>query len=778
MLLSCDDAPPTEEALPPPAVDSYSLIRHPEDIVELDISPLNRPAGGAPEVFDPPIGWQYAGTNGEHALFEGAMPIAVRMSRSDVPAGLSVVDADGNALQRSDEPEAYTWLPQKKRVILRMPPGIKPIGYGFIHPSSTAEIDSMNLATSGMEPVDFAIRTLKLFQARRRGLFLPAPSTAAWQVTLPENAQLTCDTALLKSHMYLERTSDGASVIAEVEVDGVVTEVGRTDLQSGEWKGIDADLSAWAGQRVTVRFRTLPGENNLSDYVHIGEPTIYRPKDNPQRIVMVFIDTLRQDRLGLYGYERPTTPAIDAFAQHAMVFDEARSVAPWTYPAMRSALSGQLPDHYDDGPPLSERLAREGFVTVAYVNNAFLSHDFDMDVGWGWHFYEPFTSAEQQVSNAIGALEKTTDRDMLLMVQFMDVHLPYKEPEAYRSLWAGEHPEWLSETFRRGHVVRKDLTETDKTYLSDRYDQSLRYLDDQLQALFSALGPDDTVILFADHGEEFFDHGGYEHGHTLYDELLRVPLIISGPSVRAGRQSAPASLLDLTPTILDLVGLPADATLPGRSLLDPPEDRPLPAGFTLYGADTWGVTQHGKKWLIRDGQTGYFDLATDPEEQALVVTDSAAAAADWVAAMSTALDRPVVPAWRLVAGEFPVDRPERVQVSAPGGLDETWTGLESPQIAPPELRKDGERVTVFAGSSSLFPREIFTHTAQLGAALTVQADDAEATFSADFSTPTATLGRVGKVEVTTTLTPLHAGAQLKTADAAVAAQLRALGYLE
>jgi hypothetical protein len=360
----------------------------------------------------------------------------------------------------------------------------------------------------------------------------------------------------------------------------------------------------------------------------------------------------------------------------------------------------------------------------------------------------------------------------------MDVHLPYKEPEPYRSMWAGEDPEWIREKFRRGDIVRRDLTDTEKTWLSDRYDQNLRHLDEGLAKLLSAAGPDDTIILFADHGEELFDHGGYEHGHTLYDELLKIPLIISSPAVRSGRTDAAVSLLDLTPTILDLAGIPADETLQGRSLLTDSPARPLPAGFTLYGADTWGVVQRNQKWLIRDGETGYYDLTADPDEQAMIPTDTAAATADWVAAMSTALDRPVAPAWRLVAGELPVNRPDRVQLSAPGGLSETWMGLESPQIAPPELREDGEKVTVFGAEGSLFPREIFTHTATPSAPLTVQVDDEEQTFTADFSTPTATVGRLGRVLVTTTLTPLHDGAQLKTADAAVAAQLRALGYLE
>lgn len=724
------------------------------------------------------MGWQYAGSNGEHALFEGALPVSVRMDRKNIPAGLSVVDADGNVLPTSDAPEAYTWLPQKKRVILRMPPGEKPIGYGFVHPESTETIDQMNFATSDMTPADFAIRTLRLFKARRRGLFLPAPSTAAWQVTLPDNAKLTCDTALLKSRLYLERISDGASVVAEIEVDGVVTEVGRVDMEMGDWKSIDADLSAWAGQQVIVRFRTLAGDHNISDYIHIGEPTIYKSKENPQRVIMVFIDTLRQDRLGVYGYERPTTPKIDAFAEHALVFDEARTVAPWTYPAMRTVLSGQLPDHWEDGPSLPERLARAGFVTIAYVNNAFLSSNFGMEEGWGWHFYDSTAMVDQQVANAIGALEKTVDRDLLLMVQLMDVHLPYQEPEPYRSMWAGDGPEGLRDNFRRGDIVRRSLTDADRTWLSDRYDQNLRHLDERLSTLLAATGPDDTVILFSDHGEELFDHGGYEHGHTLYDELLRVPLLISSPSVRSGRSDAPASLLDLTPTILDLVGLPADETLQGRSLLTTPEPRPLPAGFTLYGADAWGVIQRGQKWLIQDGETGYYDLTVDPDEQSMVPTQTAAATADWVAAMSTALDRPVVPAWRLVAGELPVDRPQRVKISAPGGLDQTWHGLESPQIIPPELRRDGETVTVFSADGGLFPREVFAHPATLSAPLTVQVDKEVQTFTADFSTPTATIGRLGRMQITTTLTPLHDGAQLKTADAAVAAQLRALGYIE
>ena len=129
------------------------------------------------------------------------MPLALNISRESVPAGLTVVDDEGNALPRSEEPEAYTWLPQKKRIILRMPYGVKPVDYGIVHPASTEFIDQMNFETSGMEPVDFVIRTHKLFQARRHGLYLPAPSTAAWKVTLPENAQLTCDTALMKSRL-------------------------------------------------------------------------------------------------------------------------------------------------------------------------------------------------------------------------------------------------------------------------------------------------------------------------------------------------------------------------------------------------------------------------------------------------------------------------------------------------------------------------------------------------------------------------------------------------
>jgi len=105
-------------------------------------------------------------------------------------------------------------------------------------------------------------------------------------------------------------------------------------------------------------------------------------------------------------------------------------------------------------------------------------------------------------------------------------------------------------------AAAKGNREKIKNYLVGRYDQNMRYVDDQLARLFGRVGDEATVVVFADHGEEFFDHGDLEHGHTLYDELLRIPFIVKSPGLAPRRVATPVSLLDLTPTVLDLLGAP------------------------------------------------------------------------------------------------------------------------------------------------------------------------------------------------------------------------------
>ena len=140
-----------------------------------------------------------------------------------------------------------------------------------------------------------------------------------------------------------------------------------------------------------------------------------------------------------------------------------------------------------------------------------------------------------------------------MMLHLMDMHLPYTEPLSYRYKFAGDAPQLIPNyEFSRSEIVRarRRLTKKDKEYVIARYDNNLAYIDDVLTPFIESL-PEDTVIaIFSDHGEEFWEHKGFEHGHTLYDEVLNVPLIFKADNIKKGMHDEPVSLLDLMPTTM------------------------------------------------------------------------------------------------------------------------------------------------------------------------------------------------------------------------------------
>ncbi|MFT4975592.1 MAG: arylsulfatase A-like enzyme, partial [Myxococcota bacterium] len=245
------------------------------------------------------------------------------------------------------------------------------------------------------------------------------------------------------------------------------------------------------------------------------------PAAPPRRLVLIFVDTLRPDHMSLYGYDRQTSPVLDAWAEGAAVFTDAHSIAPWTLPSARAALSGRQPEAWDDGPVLMERLSEAGWATGAATANVFLSETLGMSRGVDRFHYSLLASAEDQVALALGFFDAHPTQDAALLLHFIDPHLPYKEPEPYRSLWAGSPPPPLNERYQLIELqalhVGPELPGFDavRRHLIDRYDQNIRYVDAALAPLLDTLAPTDGVIVFSDHGEEFWEHGGFEHGHSL-----------------------------------------------------------------------------------------------------------------------------------------------------------------------------------------------------------------------------------------------------------------------
>ena len=227
-----------------------------------------------------------------------------------------------------------------------------------------------------------------------------------------------------------------------------------------------------------------------------------------------------------------------------------------------------------------------------------------------------------RLRRALKFLEDKSDQNRFLMLHFMDMHLPYTEPLSYRYLFAGERPDALkTDGFLRSDVVRaaKKLGKEAKQHVVDRYDNNLRYLDDVLSDFLAQLPEDTIVAIFADHGEEFWDHNDFEHGHTFYDELLKVPFIVKSPDLEPGTYDDPISLLDLAPPMVRAAGLSDMSSTDGWAIQDLERkdfaSRPLAFGRPLYGDDGWASLYGDNKYIVRSGKESMYDLSTDEVEK-------------------------------------------------------------------------------------------------------------------------------------------------------------------
>ena len=378
---------------------------------------------------------------------------------------------------------------------------------------------------------------------------------------------------------------------------------------------------------------------------------------SPRNLIVVSIDTLRPDRLGCYGNPRPTSPAIDRIAREGIVFEDASAPSPWTKPSHASLFTGRYPSAHGassmdgelraDVAHLAEWLGRRGFDTLAVVNSLLL-RQHGLERGFARLDYVPFVQGERRSSPVTDrALARLGERDpakpLFLFVHYMDVHSDYASLPRYESLFVRPYDGFADGTTQqlyRHALDRFELGERDVRHLIDLYDAGIRQVDDQLDRLLRFLDERgildaSLLVVLSDHGEEFLEHGGVLHGHSQYQELVRIPLVLRGPGLPAGaRIDEPASLLDVLPTALGLLGIPAPAPLDGidlRLLWTSPEQT-RPPRLLFYEADVTfpppapGIVPQGTHRAVREGRlkfhydlaaerAGLFDLSVDPREQ-------------------------------------------------------------------------------------------------------------------------------------------------------------------
>ena len=375
----------------------------------------------------------------------------------------------------------------------------------------------------------------------------------------------------------------------------------------------------------------------------------------PRNVVLVVVDTVRADHLGLYGHERPTSPRLDEWSARGVVFEQALATSPWTVPSFASIYTGHLPSRHgaarvaqDPGAPgvsigrlddgvrtLAEVLFERGFDTAAIVNNPFLHARGGLARGFSSYDHQPGNNwkmrrADAVVDRTLAWIDRPRDTPFLLVAHLFDPHLDYDPPEPFRGRFADGYSGGIRypvSDLRRIRASRVAHRPEDRRFIAGAYDEELLYIDAQIGRLLDGLEErgllDDTlVILVSDHGEELFDHGSFEHGHSVYQELLRVPLVIWAPEARARRIAAPVSIADVFPTVLAAIGAAPEPGLHGRSLWnavlggEAPTERVFVAENTLRGGEQKALVRWPHK-LVLDVTTDrarLFDLVRDPGE--------------------------------------------------------------------------------------------------------------------------------------------------------------------
>jgi arylsulfatase A-like enzyme len=428
---------------------------------------------------------------------------------------------------------------------------------------------------------------------------------------------------------------------------------------------------------------------------------------------LVVLDTLRADRLGAYGSAAGLTPFLDEVAERGVVFENAYAPSSWTSPSVASLFTSRHPLQHgivdftsvlgESEATLAEGLKALGFATGGFSANFRIAERFGYAQGFDvWRAYLDGGGAKKVRAPPVrrealawldGVWDPRAPRPVFLYLHFMEPHSPYDPPEAVRRRLAPRASRAQVDAANALLVGLRfgDLSDEQVALLATLYDGEVAALDAELRTLFSALEErrfleDAIVAVLADHGEEFREHGTLLHGLTLFEQGVRVPVLLLGAGVGSGRRVAqPISLLDVAPTILELLGAPVPAGYEGRSLLPSMRGEATPpgAGDVLLDlapkphprelrAHARGLVRGSRKLLVDpQGQPRLFDLSRDPGEGS--TGDSEGEPRELLAALETAraelASRAGAPARSL-----PLDAETRAELRALGYLP----GPESP----------------------------------------------------------------------------------------------------
>jgi arylsulfatase A-like enzyme len=535
----------------------------------------------------------------------------------------------------------------------------------------------------------------------------------------------------------------------QIVLSQVVDPISRPEHRS--WVNLRAALGRFAGKgrELVLETRAFEKDGDLFR-AHWGGPAIsvdptFAVGKNPL-VIVYLVDTLRADHTTPYGYERKTTPALQKFAGDAVLFESAIAHSSWTKPSVASLMTSRLPsrhravqlrDSLDAGQvTLAEMLNGRGFATGAVIANAVI-YAADSNLHQGFDVFAGLHGGEGRRSKTVDAglvvdraldfLDSRRGLPTFLYVHTMDPHVPYSPPAPFDTLFdpkpAPGHP---------GVDPRTDFKEPlDREHLIARYDGDIAYGDQQFGRFIDELKHrgvyDDALIFFlADHGEEFQDHGGWLHGRSVFDELVRVPLLVKFAGGRGARLRVhqTVALSDVLPTVLEALEMPVPnppaiigRPLQGVAFSKVPEP-PVVSEISHRGFVSSGIRTGSAKYIRRfSPQTDelYFDLVKDPLEQNDLFSQNPEGARRLRAAVEETMQ--VTPYRYAIRALSP--QPQILVVETAGWLEgvET-TGFGRGEKA--EIKNNGRRLEITVSPGAGAPRNVFFRVRPVGVPVTME----------------------------------------------------------
>jgi arylsulfatase A-like enzyme len=363
-------------------------------------------------------------------------------------------------------------------------------------------------------------------------------------------------------------------------------------------------------------------------------------------VILISIDTLRADHLGIYGYSLNTSPNIDKLATNSFVFMNIKTQAPYTLPAHMSLFTSLYPSvhlvgEFDDNTSLNPNIKtltqifkNNGYYTAGFIDAPYVDSFYGFSRGFDFFDERSVLNGDGGIANinqrVYHLLENLKSKKFFLFLHYMDVHSPYDPPEEYIKVfdWNYSGPVNLTQNYE-DQLIRMNLTNDDWNYIKAGYDGSILYTDSYLGKLFSkideiGLRNNTVIIILSDHGEELNDHHSLGHGRTLFEEILHVPLIISVPNIYSGEIiNQSGEIIDVAPTLLKLIGINIPSQFQGIDILNSADTNRL-----IYSekamANLTSIQDNDMKFIYNStsDKIQQFELSSDSREQTNIFRDA------------------------------------------------------------------------------------------------------------------------------------------------------------